>query len=316
MNNYNLDPALASYVAISEKIVAKTEKLSDRRDAFAKACAHFTPLRPEGMVVEDQDVSGVAIRIYMPRSVAPSDGWPTVLYFHGGGWNMGSHKTHDWFAYALMRRIDVAIVAVDYRLAPEHPFPAPLEDGLKVWYALRRGDIHNIDCRRLCVAGDSAGGTLAAGLCVALKERGEEQPLCQALVYPVLTDSEELRSMQAHANAPLLTAAGLAGSLAGYVPNEKLRNNPQALALKNSDATGLATAFIGVAEFDPLFDHGLEYAKLLRLAGVDVDLHTGRGLVHASLRASGVSEVEKLYDALSRSIELSLTATGRSPTST
>jgi acetyl esterase len=306
MNTYHLDPALASYVAESEKFTSKTEALSDRRDAFAQACAYFTPQKPEGVIVEDHLVGGIALRTYLPGAVAPADGWPAILYFHGGGWNMGSHKTHDWFSYALIRRIDVAIVAIDYRLAPEHPFPAPLEDGLEVWFALRRGELPKIDRRRICVAGDSAGGTLAAGLCVALKEQGEEQPVCQALVYPVLTDSEELRSMEVHANAPMLTAAGLAVSLGGYVPTEKLRNDRRALALKNSDLVGLAPAFIGVAEFDPLFDHGVEYATRLKLASVGTDLHIGQGLVHASLRASGVVEVEKLYDALAESIDRSL----------
>lgn len=309
MSTYDLDPALAAYIAESSKFVSKTQKLSDRRATFAEACGYFTPQPPAGIVIEDLTVSGIAVRTYVPRSVAPPSGWPTILYFHGGGWDLGSHKTHDWFAYALIRRIDVAIVAIDYRLAPEHPFPAPLEDGLKVWLALKRGELSQVDCDRLGVAGDSAGGTLAAGLCVALKAQGEEQPICQALVYPVLTDSEELPSMQVHANAPMLSAAGLAVSLKGYVPKEELKKDPRALALKNSDTAGLAPAFIGVAEFDPLFDHGVEYAKLLRLAGVDVDLHIGRGLVHASLRASGVFEVERFYDALSHSIARSLTST-------
>ena len=309
MSTYHLDPTLASYVAESEKFTPKTEALSDRRDAFAQACAHFTPQKPEGVIVEDHVVGGIAVRTYLPGSVAPADGLPAVLYFHGGGWNMGSHKTHDWFSYALIRRINVAIVAVDYRLAPEHPFPAPLEDGLEVWLALRRGELPKIDRTRLCVAGDSAGGTLAAGLCVALKEQGEQQPVCQALVYPVLTDREELRSMEVHANAPMLTAAGLAVSLEGYVPTEKLRNDRRALALKNSDPVGLAPTFIGVAEFDPLFDHGVEYAKLLQFAGVGVELHIGRGLVHASLRASGVPEVERFYDALAESIDQALVST-------
>lgn len=298
MSTYNLDPALAAHVAENERFIAKTQALSDRRDAFAQACIYFTPERPEGIVVEDREVSGVSIRTYLPRSITPVNGWPAVLYFHGGGWTVGSHQTHDWFAYALIRRIDVAIVAVDYRLTPEHPFPAPLEDGLKVWLALKRGDFPSLDSQRLCVAGDSAGGGLAAGLCVALKAQGEAQPVCQALAYPVLTDDPALPSVQAHANAPMLTAAELDAALEAYVPTAKLRNDPRALALKNSDPAGLAPAFIGVAEFDPLFDHGVEYAERLRLAGVPADLHIGQGLVHGSLRASGVSEVERFYDAL------------------
>ncbi|WP_024667952.1 alpha/beta hydrolase [Pseudomonas syringae] len=311
MGAYDLDPALAAYIAESSKFVSKTQRLSDRREMFAEACAYFTPQPPLGVVIQDHTVDGVAVRTYVPRSVTPLGGWPSLLYFHGGGWDLGSHKTHDWFAYALIRRIDVAIVAIDYRLAPEHPFPAPLEDGLKVWLALKNGELSYVDCARMGVAGDSAGGTLAAGLCIALKEQGEQQPSCQALVYPVLTDSKEMRSMQEHANAPMLSTAGLAVSLEGYVPNEKLKRDPRALALKNYDAAGLAPAFIGVAEFDPLFDHGLAYAALLKAAGIHTELHIGKRLVHASLRASGVPEVERFYDVLAEAINNFLTGVGR-----
>ncbi|WP_447903019.1 alpha/beta hydrolase [Pseudomonas serbica] len=298
MANYNLAPALAAYVKESASFASKSDAVADRREAFAEACRYFTPSRPSGIKVEDDEIKGLAIRIYLPEAPAPSTGWPTLLYFHGGGWSMGSHATHDWFAYAVLRRIPIAIVAVNYRLAPEHPFPAPLEDGLEVWHALRRGDFPLLDQDCLAVAGDSAGGSLAAGLCVALREMNLPQPKLQALVYPVLTASVELRSMQAHAEAPMLTTAGLLTSLEGYVPGHERKTDPRALALEIDNAIGLAPAFIGVAEYDPLFDHGIGYASVLREAGVPVHLHIGRGLVHASLRASGVDEVEEFYDVL------------------
>ncbi|OXR38690.1 esterase [Pseudomonas jessenii] len=298
MANYNLAPALAAYVKESAGFVSKSDAISDRREAFAEACRYFTPARPSGIKLEDDEINGLAIRIYSPEAPAPSTGWPTLLYFHGGGWSMGSHATHDWFAYAVLRRIPIAIVAVNYRLAPEHPFPAPLEDGLEVWHALSRGDFPQLDQDSLAIAGDSAGGSLAAGLCVALREMNLPQPKLQALVYPVLTASVELRSMQTHAEAPMLTTAGLLASLESYVPGQGRKADPRAFALEIDNATGLAPAFIGVAEYDPLFDHGIAYAKVLRKAGVPVHLHIGRGLVHASLRASGVAEVEEFYDVL------------------
>lgn len=307
MANYNLAPALAAYVKESASFASKSDAISDRREAFAEACRHFTPARQSGIKVGDDEVNGLAIRIYLPEAPAPSTGWPTLLYFHGGGWNMGSHTTHDWFAYAVLRRIPIAIVSVNYRLAPEHPFPAPLEDGLEIWHALRRGDFPQLDHDCLAVAGDSAGGSLAAGLCVALREMKLPQPKLQALVYPVLTASVEFSSMQAHAEAPMLTTAGLLASLEGYVPEHEHKADPRALALEIDNATGLAPAFIGVAEYDPLFDHGVAYASVLRKAGVPVHLHVGRGLVHASLRASGVDEVEKFYDVLVEWIRNSMT---------
>jgi acetyl esterase len=124
------------------------------------------------------------------------------------------------------------------------------------------------------------------------------QPKLQALIYPVLTASVDLLSMQAHAEAPMLTTPGLLASLEGYVPGDERKADPRALALEIENATGLAPAFIGVAEYDPLFDHGIAYASVLRKAGVPVHLHIGQGLVHASLRASGVAEVEEFYDVL------------------
>lgn len=306
MTCYDLDPELAAYIAKSGGFTPKTDTLSDRRQAFAQACDHFTSARPQGIVVEDDDVEGVCVRVYLPAEPAPENGWPVMLYFHGGGWNMGSHTTHDWFVYALLRRVKMAVIAVDYRLAPEHPFPAPLEDGLKVWRAIRAGYFSTLDHNHLAISGDSAGGTLAAGLCVALKELGLPQPRLQVLVYPVLTARVGSGSMKTHAHAPMLTTSGLMTSLEGYVPGDELKNDPRALPLEISDVAGLAPAFIGVAQLDPLFDHGVEYSRRLHAAGVDCHLYVGEGLVHASLRASGVPAVECFYDEIANSIRRSM----------
>lgn len=306
MTCYVLDPQLTAYIQESSTFTPVTDSLADRREAFADACRHFTPPRPLWVAVEDQEVEGLRVRIYMPTEHAPTDGWATMLYFHGGGWNMGSHKTHDWFVYALLRRVKIAVVAVDYRLAPEHPFPAPLEDGLKVWKAIQAGCFPDLDRNRMMVSGDSAGGALAAGLCVALKELALPQPRLQILVYPVLSARVGSGSMKTHANAPMLTTAGLLASLEGYVPGSEHKSDFRALPLELRDADGLAPAFIGVAQYDPLFDHGVDYARRLRSAGVPCDLYVGEGLVHASLRASGVAAVEDFYDEIGRSIRKSV----------
>lgn len=303
---YKLDPALAAYVVESGIFTPKTDSLTAQREAFAEACSHFTPPIPGGVSVENSEVDGIEIRIYTPDAHAPPAGWPTVLYFHGGGWSLGSHTTHDWFAFALLRRAQVAVVSVNYRLAPEHPFPAPLEDGLKVWRALRRGDFPRLNCELLAVAGDSAGGSLAAGLCVSLRSLELPQPRIQVLAYPVLSARNDLNSMKVHSNAPMLTTAGLLAALEGFVPSEEQKADPRAMALESKSFGGVAPAFIGVAEYDPLFDHGAEYAKRLRLAGVPVKLHVGEGLVHASLRAAGVAQVEAFYDAIADSLRVAM----------
>ncbi|KMM85345.1 acetyl esterase [Pseudomonas taetrolens] len=303
---YPLDPSLQAYVDTSASFTPRNDTLSARRTAFAEACRHFTPPAPAHLLIDDQCVGGRQVRIYFPAGDVPHGGWPAVLYLHGGGWSMGAHDTHDWFAFALARRLQVALVAVDYRLAPEHPFPAPLEDALMVWLHLREGRLAGLSSERLAVAGDSAGGTLAAGLCVALRERGLAQPYLQALVYPVLSAHQQFASMHEHACAPMLTTQGLMASLAGYVPDESSQRDPQALALEQEAATGLAPAFVGVAQWDPLCDQGRAYVAMLRQAQVPAELYVGEGLVHASLRASGVAAVESFYDAVAAALRAAL----------
>ena len=268
-----------------------------RRAAFARQCAHFTPRAPRPLVVTDQRIGGVMTRCYRPAAQAPERGWPLLVFFHGGGWTTGSHATHDWFAHALLERADLAVLALDYRLAPEASFPAPLDDGLAVWHALAGAGLP-LDPARLAVAGDSAGGTLAAALCIALRERREAQPLAQALFYPVLSADDAFASIAQHAHAPMLTARGLAASIALYVPNERERHTPLAMPLECDDFSRLAPALIVAAMEDVLRDQGIEYAARLRQAGGSIELYRGHGLVHAALRATELAEVARCYDRL------------------
>lgn len=296
---YSLSEPMRAFVEQSLHFAPANDSLDARREAFLAACRHFTPPTPEGVTLEDSQVGDIAVRLYRPSGSAPEDGWPTLLYLHGGGWDLGNLDSHDWFAFAILHRLRIAIVAVDYRLAPEHPFPAPLEDCLTVWHALRESHVAaDLSSKRLAVGGDSAGGTLAAGLCIALREEGREQPLLQALFYPVLTAEEQLPSMKEHANAPLMTLAGLRKSISGFLPEPAVRQDPRAMPLMAQHFEGLAPAFIGLAEYDPLRDHGYAYGNSLRNAGVPAELHLGKGLMHSCLRASGVSQVESLFDAL------------------
>ncbi|AVD90131.1 Carboxylesterase NlhH [compost metagenome] len=296
---YTLDSAMQAYVEISQGFTAVDDSVAARREAYLQACRACTPTPPEGWRIDDIELDGLRLRRYKPEGEAPQGGWPTMLYIHGGGWDLGSLDTHDWFAYAMARRVQVAIVAVDYRLAPEHAYPAPLEDCLKAWHGLRQGQVDpDLSTGRLIVAGDSAGGTLAAGLCIALRRDRHAQPLGQILIYPVLTTSTHLPSMTEHAHAPLLTVAGLTKSLAGFLTNEEDRRDPCAMPLEDTDFTGLAPAFIGVAQIDPLRDHGLAYRDALAADGVAVECYVAQGMVHSGLRAFGIEVVEVFYDRI------------------
>ncbi|UQY33963.1 alpha/beta hydrolase [Pseudomonas fulva] len=303
MKHYPLSEAMSAFVSKSAEFVASDASLPSRRHAFLRACRHFTPQAPAGWLIENRRVDDLLLRIYKPSSPTPEGGWPTLLYLHGGGWAFGCLDSHDWFAFAMARRVPVAIVAVDYRLAPEHPFPAALDDTLTAWHALRAGRVGSgLSREKLVVGGDSAGGNLAAGLCIALRDANGPQPLLQALVYPVLSASGDQPSMREHADAPMLTAAEVTDSIAAYLPAAGMRAAARAMPLAAADLTGLAPAFIAVAEYDPLRDQGYAYAEALQKAGVEATLHVGEGLVHGGLLAGEVEEASQVYDALAEAI--------------
>lgn len=302
---YQLDPELQAYLAACADFESDSRDLSVQRECFARSSRHFTGAA-DRVLQEDDRVGEVPVRIYRPDDKPPDKGWPVVLYLHGGGWSLGDHTTHDWFAYAVMRRLPVALVAVAYRLAPEHPFPAPLDDAMAVWRAMNAGRWSDLSTARLAVIGDSAGGTLAAGLCIALRDMGWPQPRLQALLYPLLTAHSGLQSMSRHANAPSLSAANVHAAIQHYAPTARELTDPRAFPLDADNHQGIAPAFIGLAEFDPLFDHGKTYAEALRRAQIPVCLFVGSGLVHGALRALGVKEVERFYDALGEALALAL----------
>lgn len=304
---YPLDAAMQAYVEASQRFSPTDGSLAARREAFLRACRACTPAAPDDWRIDDLHWQGLRLRCYRPDDITPVGGWPTLLYIHGGGWDLGSLDTHDWFAYALGERLKVAIIAVDYRLAPEHGYPAPLEDCLDVWHGLRKGLVDpDLSTERLMVIGDSAGGTLAAGLCMALRRDGHPQPLAQVLIYPVLTATHQFPSMQEHANAPMMTVTGLAKSLEGFLPNTHDRLDPCAMPLEAKDFRGLAPTFVVVAQIDPLRDHGVSYHELLAAHGVDTQLHIAHGLVHSGLRAFGASMVEATWDSIAMYVEKKL----------
>ncbi|MCQ9424539.1 alpha/beta hydrolase [Pseudomonas sp. LJDD11] len=299
-----LCPEILDFLATSRRIGASDGSLEGGREAFLRVCRHFTPPRPDGWQVNDLQVDALPVRLYLPLAQAPSGGWPVLLYLHGGGWDHGHLDTHDWFAHAIARRLKIAIVAVAYRLAPEHPFPASLDDSLSILHAIRAGRLSDaLNPQRIVVAGDSAGGALAAGLCVRLRDQGQAQPLGQALLYPVLTTHSHQPSASLYFDAPSLSVESLAGCLSRYLPDPALREHPWAMALHAKSFEGLAPAFIGVAEYDILYDECLHYAERLQQADTPAAVHVGKGMVHGSLRAMGVAEVEHFYDALARAIE-------------
>lgn len=296
---YPLSPALAALVAAHRPFAVADPAMAAQRQAYRQLCAALNPPRAPGVAVRDLSVQGVAVRQYLPATPPPAAGWPLLLYLHGGGWMLGDLDSHDFFCAHLAERLAVAVLAVDYRLAPEHPFPAALEDCLGVWRVLRAGGLDiALNQAALAVAGDSAGGNLAVALCLALRAAGERLPCAQALIYPALS-GQPLPSHRRHAEAPLLSRVDMQNCLAAYLPEPSARANPLALPLAADDLSGLPPAYVALAEFDPLYDDGRLYAERLAVQGVAVQLEHGAGLVHGCLRGLGqVAEVDALVAGL------------------
>lgn len=230
--------------------------------------------------VEDREVDGIRVRIYRPQAEEPL---PAIVYFHGGGWVVGTIDSHDPLTRALSARIPAVVVSVGYRLAPEHPFPAAVEDALAVtqWVAEHATEL-DADTERLVVAGDSAGGNLAA--VVAARARAEGPPLAlQVLIYPV-TDADLDSSGYVRLGEGLnLTRAKMEWYWERYLQGAD-RAHPHASPLRAGNLAGVAPALVQTAEYDPLADEGAAYAKRLREAGVPVTLTQYDGQIHGFVR--------------------------------
>ena len=235
------------------------------------------PVRSVSDTTCDGPAGPIAVRVYEPED--PIDA--TVVFLHGGGWVIGDLDTHDPICRALANGTRAVIAAVDYRLAPESPHPGPIED----CFAALRWAARTWPAHRLAVAGDSAGGGLAAGC--ALRARAEpdsaQRPIAlagQLLIYPGVDPLMSQPSVTENGEGYFLTRADMEWFLDQYLPDPAMRTDPAVNLLAAPDVSGVAPAVITVAEFDPLRDEGVRYAQRLRDAGVPVTLIEGPGLVH------------------------------------
>lgn len=297
MAPYPLSEQMTAFVEKTVSFNSTDGSPDGLRQAYSEMCRAFTPPRPAGLYVVDFELAGVAVRSYQPSLAASSEGVPCIVYLHGGGWVVGDLDSHDFICAELASTLGVLVIAVDYRLAPEHPFPAAFNDCLKVWRALRTGPFR-LDPARTLVAGDSAGGNLAAALCLALRDAGEPVPCAQVLLYPGLGGDHRLPSRSECVDAPLLSSSDVDCYHTLYLRGIG-QPSPYAMPLLARNYSGLPPAFIAVAQFDPLRDDGVLYAERLNAAGVAATLYYGEGLVHGCLRARGqVVEVDALYETL------------------
>ncbi|MCP1442128.1 acetyl esterase [Pseudomonas sp. GGS8] len=297
MASYPLSEQMAAFVEKTISFNSTDRSLTGWRQAYREMCRAFTPPCPEGLKVVDFELAGVAVRAWQPSAESPTSGWPCVVYLHGGGWVVGDLDSHAFICAELASTLGALVIAVDYRLAPEHPFPAAFDDCLSVWRALRTGPFQ-LDPTRTLVAGDSAGGNLAAALCLALRDAGEPAPCAQVLIYPGLGGDHRLVSRSECADAPLLSSGDLDCYHALYLRGTR-QPGAYAMPLVADDFSGLPPTLVAVAQFDPLRDDGVLYAERLNAASVNATLYHGEGLVHGCLRARRkVAEVDRLYETL------------------
>jgi acetyl esterase len=233
-------------------------------------------------VVRDLEITGgggpIPGRLYRPRQQGPL---PLLVYFHGGGWVIGSLETHDDLCRDLARAADCAILSVDYRLAPEHRFPAAAEDCFSATtWAAANAERLGIDPARIGVGGDSAGGNLAAVVALMVRDRGGPVLRLQLLVYPVTCGRMDTPSYRDNAEGYLLTRDAMAWFWDHYVPHAADREQPYAAPLRAADLGGLPPALVLTAEYDPLRDEGETYAKRLGEAGVPTTLRRYDGQIH------------------------------------
>jgi acetyl esterase len=230
---------------------------------------------------EDRVLGSVPVRVYRPDE-AGADG-PVVVFIHGGGWVFGDLDSHDGLCRALARAADAVVVAVDYRRAPETPFPGALEDCLAVveWLA-DSGPQIGVDGTRLAVAGDSSGANLAAAVAATARDAGHPHVSVQCLMYPATDPSLATGSQAEYADDPFLSRDELAWYWDQYTTSEQREDVRAAIGL-NRDLAGLPPAVMVIAGRDPLRDEGLAYAAALRAAGVPVSVHQAPEMPHGFL---------------------------------
>ncbi len=259
--------------------------LARQRQAWEAQCRLARARRPARLMVEDLEVDGIHLRIYRPPGEDPK---PGLLHAHGGGWTMGSCETHDDLCAEIADAADVVVVCFDYRLAPEHPHPAQIEDARTVLDWMRSsGRAIGIDPTHIIASGDSAGGQVAAGLALALKRDGAPPLRGLVLINPALGADMETESYRRHATSPTLSRAEMQDCLAALLGPEGGASWRDPLALPNlaPDVSGLPPCFITVAGHDPLRDDGVIFAGKLKDACVPVVLREEPTLAHSYWRA-------------------------------
>jgi len=286
LDKYPLDQEMIAFLDKSASFYPEANgKLSvkQNRKLYLQMCTAFNQAYPRGISTTNETIQGrsgnIPIRRYQSEN---SDSDVQVIYLHGGGFVIGNLDSHDSICAELADQSGYTVVAVDYRLAPEHVHPAALEDALDVFLSIDRG--------RTIIVGDSAGGTLTCSICIA-QQHTFKRPLAQVLIYPWLGgELLDLPSYNSNGDAPGLTVQDLADYHSLRSAGESGLQDPLYYPLALSDYSNMPPCVAFAAEFDPLCDDAGEYVSRLQAAGIPAENHVESGLIHGYLRARHMAE--------------------------
>jgi len=286
-----LDPHLSLILALERRLhgAHREADVEERRAGMRKASAIAAGTPVKVGTTRDLEVDGsegpLDARHYAP--VEP-DGKPLLVFFHGGGWVVGDLDTHDQVCRILTRYADLHVLSVAYRLAPEHPYPAPVDDAVASWeWAVKHAGELGADVDRIAVGGDSAGGNLAAVVAQVARDTATHAPVAQLLLYPGTDASRDRPSKNLFVDGYFLTRKQMDWYWDTYSEGRD-RTDPRLSPMCADTLERLAPALVTTAAFDPLRDEGEAYAEALRDAGVPTVLRRAPGLVHGYFSMTGV----------------------------
>jgi len=294
-----LDSDSVAYMALQPKPPAVPPAPQMAREAMQRMRPTNQPDLPHVAMVREYQAPGpggpIPLRYYRGVGTSSDETLPVQVYYHGGGWVIGDLDSHDWTCRAVANAARCAVVSVDYRLAPEHRFPAAFDDAVAAvrWVAANAA-LLKVDPARISVGGDSAGGNLAAAAAIALRDEGAIKLCAQILTYPIVDLT--WRYDERFAGGVALTNGGMTAFIDHYVPQAERRRDWRCSPLYAASLKGLPPTLVILAGFDPLYDEGEAYAARLKSEGVTVTVTRYPGQMHGF--ASRPKLLPKAYDAI------------------